>query len=171
MKEIKFRGRDKTGKWFYGTYVKLTRPISLHDDCNEHPFRHFIVEEDATATEVEAETVTQFIGVYDHYGIPVYEGDIIIGINDHVNVWTGIIAYDDECSCHIAYRAERDLSEIGSPENRDFFYFAEWAEAESQWRLVDSIVLSNLWDVDEPKNFESSCLNVDTFAEFRKYFQ
>ena len=169
MKSIKFRGRDKSGKWFYGSYVKVTRPVSMIDESSAAPFRHFIVEEDATATEVEAETVTQFIGTYDHNGTPIYEGDIIVGINDKSDTWTIIVAFSDECSCYDGYRAYRDLSVIGDPETMEYFYFP--LPHDSQWRLSDAMVSGNLWDVAEPKTFESTCLRVDTFAEFRKYFQ
>lgn len=169
MKTIKFRGRDKCGKWFYGSYVKLTRHVTMSDDASPDLFRHFIVGEDATATEVVPETVTQFLGIYDSNGYPVYEGDIINGTNDKRPMGTIVVAYDMEDPLYVGYRADEDLSVIGDPDT--FMYFHYTMPHNEEWWLQDAVVSGNLWDVAEPESFESLCLDVDTFDEFRKYFQ
>lgn len=169
MKSIKFRGRDKCGKWFYGSYVKLTRPVTISDNAGSDPFRHFIVGEDATATEVEPDTVTQFLGIYDSNGTPIYEGDIINGINDKSSMCSIIVAYSEEEPLYVGYRAEKDLSIIGDPDT--FMYFHFTMPHDSELWLENAIISGNLWDIAEPQTFESLCLNVDNLADFRKYFQ
>ena len=120
--------------------------------------------------DVDPETVTQFIGLYDANFEPIFEGDIINGINSHTKVWTNIVYYDTECAQFCGYRCYDDLSIIGDPEALTHFHITEYDTAHKVWYLIDTIVTGNIWDIKEPQQFESSCLKVATFAEFRKHF-
>ena len=62
-REIKFRARDESGAWRYG---------SLRHDLGEW----FIYENDKH--KVEGETIGQFTGLLDRKRIEIYEGDIIL---------------------------------------------------------------------------------------------
>ncbi len=166
-KAILFRGKHiGTGEWVIGSLVHLTgesaviSKIETDDEGNLVP----------RFAAVDPETVTQFIGLYDANFTPIFEGDILKGINDHAKVWTHIVYYDTECAQYCGYRCHDDLSNIGDPEGLTYFDITEYDKDRKAWYLLDTVVAGNLWDVKEPHPFESSCLIVDTFAEFRKHF-
>ncbi len=163
MKSIKFRGkRLDNGEWVYGNYVENTDGHVIH----------WITEDGAPWwANVDPNTVTQFIGLYDAKFMPIFEGDILNGINDHPNVFTNIVAYDDETAQYTGYRCADDLSIIGDPDVLTCFHQTEWDEHRKRWYLPSAVISGNLWDIQEPPVFESSCLIVDTFDEFRKHFQ
>ena len=166
-KAILFRGKHiGTGEWVIGSLVHLTgesaviSKIETDDEGNLVP----------RFAAVDPATVTQFIGLYDANFTPIFEGDILKGINDHAKVWTHIVYYDTECAQYCGYRCHDDLSNIGDPEGLTYFDITEYDKDRKAWYLLDTVVAGNLWDVKEPHPFESSCLIVDTFAEFRKHF-
>lgn len=119
---------------------------------------------------IDPESLGQFTGLYDANFKPIFEGDILAGINDHSKVWTCIVYYDVECAQYCGYRCSDDLSDIGTPEALTYFHITEWDKERKVWYLIDTVIAGNLWDIPEPKSFESSCLVVDSFPEFRKYY-
>ena len=89
MRDYKFRGMTKEGKWVYGYYVV---------EGYKKPKPHFIVEPGGQWHIVLPETVGQFTGLHDDKrtkeypeGQEIYEGDIIQNI-EHKNLW--IIVWD-----------------------------------------------------------------------------
>ena len=63
MRHIKFRGRDKRGNVFYGSY---NQDMGIIDDW-----------EYAACHAVDDKDVAQFVG-YDKNGKEVYEGDVLV---------------------------------------------------------------------------------------------
>ena len=81
---IKFRGRDKSGRWHYGDLIP-------NDWGTGKDFIREFSEglQDYHSYEVEPESVAQFAG-YDEGGNELYEGDIVIF--DGVREWEIYIA-------------------------------------------------------------------------------
>ena len=99
MREIKFRAQDiASNKWLYG-------------DLRHHKDDVCIFEQGGTKGEqVKRETVGQFTSLYDKFGKPIYEGDILKAGEEktliEVRFVRGVFAFlwngdlDDEFPCN-----------------------------------------------------------------------
>ena len=103
MREILFRAKEKkTGKWVYGSVVKISDfdyRIVEDDDIKWAYTSHG--EYEGTMTEVDPETISQYIGLCDKNGRKIFEGDIVTSGSDSTGrKYYSEVCYDEfNCSC------------------------------------------------------------------------
>ena len=140
MREIKFRGKDCSGKWRCGAYIPTEftqwQEPSIFDGHHR--------------AEVDGETLGQFTGQKDVNGIEIYEGDILETVGDvlpvpykkKMLVWWGPYCskcYNDRESDLGFFMRHIPLHDFGDIWRRDFMY----------WVTFGVRVIGNMFDNPE----------------------
>lgn len=89
MRDIWFRGkRIDNGEWVYGSYQKL-------ENSDRSGYDHFIAEPfvNEYTYDVIPESIGQYIGLNDHTGKRIFEGDIVDILTENEEL--GVVEYDD----------------------------------------------------------------------------
>lgn len=78
MREILFRGKEQnTGEWVYGVPIDGHMICGILDEGNRYDSLQRWVETTVESVNIDTNTIGQFTGMYDMYGIDIYGGDII----------------------------------------------------------------------------------------------
>lgn len=75
MRKIIFRAKKVSdNEWVLGGYVQA---IQTDKETGFNKDKHFIMESNGLANEIDPETVCQYTGVRDRFGNEIFEGDIV----------------------------------------------------------------------------------------------
>lgn len=140
MREIVFRGKSiKANKWVYGYY--WTNELGNHFIRQTVDLNGCFTISD---TEVDKDTVGQYVGLKDKHGIEIYEGDLVKVKN--IDYLIGKVVYDKEYLC---YQIEVD-EQVIFPVSVCYGDYNE----------LDIEAIGNIWDNPELlKESDNKCQN------------
>jgi uncharacterized phage protein (TIGR01671 family) len=157
MREIKFRGRNIEGEWFYGDLI--------NSKINNTPTA-FIFPPDAPNSYdrylVNPNTVGQFTGLHDKNGKEIYEGDVLF-VREWENLALAIFDHDEreclsleDCKGALLQECQRVVHfEEGSMCAGDYYISTLWDKQDQrhQYPIFEVEIIGNIHDNPETKKF------------------